>query len=130
MSIDTSDLLRLAQQLAAGDSECEWRSGASRAYYAAYHKALDVADLCLPPSSAATGLHRQLSNRFQAEGKTGARLAYALVALKRVRTRADYLLAASFSQRDATDAVARSIAFMPQADAFLTRKHTQTPERS
>ncbi len=39
MSIDASDLIGLVQQLAAGDSECEWRFGASRTYYAAYHKA-------------------------------------------------------------------------------------------
>jgi hypothetical protein len=83
MSIDVSDLIHLAQRLVAGDNECEWRSGASRAYYAAYHKALDVADRCLPPSPYATGMHQQLTDRFFAEGRTGTALAYARRLLSR-----------------------------------------------
>jgi uncharacterized protein (UPF0332 family) len=130
MSIDVSDLISLAKELAAGNSECEWRSGASRAYYAAYHKALIVADDCLPTSLYAIGVHQQLSDRFAAEGKKGKALAYKLLDLKRVRTLADYRLARPFSQNDATDAVKDTIAFMPLADAFLSRMKTDTPAPS
>lgn len=96
MSIDVSDLISFAKQLAAGETECEWRSGASRAYYAAYHKALGVAEDCLPPSPYATGVHQQLTDRFAAEGRKGTTLAYKLIDLKRVRTHADYRLSEPF----------------------------------
>jgi uncharacterized protein (UPF0332 family) len=130
MSIDVSDLVGLAKQLAAGNTECEWRTGASRAYYAAYHKALGVAEDCLPPSSYATGVHERLTDRFVAEGKKGKALAYKLLDLKRVRTHADYRLSKPFSQQYATDAVNDTIAFLPLADAFLARMRTETPAPS
>jgi hypothetical protein len=118
MSINPSDLIGLAQQLVAGDSECEWRSGASRAYYAAYHKALGVADGCLPPSPYATGVHQQLTDRLLAQGRQGTALAYKLIDLKRVRTHADYFLTKPFSRSYAAMTVADAIAFVPEADAF------------
>jgi uncharacterized protein (UPF0332 family) len=130
MSIDVTDLISLAKELAAGDNECEWRSGASRAYYAAYHKALGVAEDCLPPSPYATGVHQQLTDRFAAEGRKGTTLAYKLVDLKRARTHADYRLAEPFSQQRATKVVADTIAFLPMADAFLSRMKTDTPAPS
>lgn len=83
MSIEVTDLIGLAQQLSAGNSECEWRSGASRAYYAAYHKALLVADRCLPPSPYVSGEHQRLTDRYIAEGKKGKALAYMLIDLKK-----------------------------------------------
>jgi uncharacterized protein (UPF0332 family) len=130
MSIDVSDLISLAKHLAAGESECEWRSGVSRAYYAAYHKALGVAENCLPPSPYASGVHRQLTDRFCAEGKMGTALAYKLIDLKRARTHADYRLTEPFSQQRATQVVTRAIAFLPLADAFLARMRTETPAPS
>ncbi|BAO87729.1 hypothetical protein [Caballeronia cordobensis] len=118
MSIEVADLLGLAQQLSSGNSECEWRSGASRAYYAAYHKALSVADRCLPQSPVSAGQHERLTDRYKAEGTKGKALAYMLIDLKRVRTHADYRLSSAFSQHDATDLLAKCIAFIPTAEAF------------
>ena len=124
MSIAVGDLIGLGQQLAAGNSECEWRSGASRAYYGAYHKTLEVADTCLPASPFAIGQHERLTDRLKAEGKKGTSLAYMLIDLKRVRTHADYHLTLPFNQHDATDLVANCIAFLPKTDAF--ESHVKT----
>ena len=118
MSVEVSDLMHLAQQLSAGNSECEWRSGASRAYYAAYHKMLAVTDDCLPLTREAAGQHEQLTNRLKAEGKRGRSLAYILIDLKMVRTHADYHLREPFSQQDAADLVANCLAFLPKTDVF------------
>ncbi|MFM0427600.1 hypothetical protein PQQ75_01185 [Paraburkholderia aspalathi] len=119
MSIAVTDLMALAQQLAAtGNCECEWRSGASRAYYGAFHKSLQVADACLPPNPQAIGEHERLTDRLKQQGMKGRALAYVLIDLKKVRTHADYHLAASFSQNDATDLLAGCAAYLPKTDAF------------
>jgi hypothetical protein len=128
VSIDIHDWLAVAQQLVAGESECEWRSGASRAYYAAYHKALGVAETCLPAPArpAVTGYHERLTDRLKADGKKGLALAYELIDLKRVRTRADYFVHEAFSQEDATNFVDKCTRFIPRVDAFLSQsKHIE-----
>lgn len=120
MSIEVDDLWKLAEQLSAGSHECEWRAGA---YYAAYHKALVVADHCLPSNPQPCGEHVKLTERLKAEGMKGRSLAYSLIDLKRVRTDADYRLAESFTQSQATDLLANCLAFVPRADAF--RAHVE-----
>jgi uncharacterized protein (UPF0332 family) len=118
MSIDSSDLISLALRLSAADTECEWRSGASRAYYAAYHKALNAANRCLAPVSADRGYHERLTNRLMDYGTKGRSIAYTLKALKHGRTRADYELNTQFSQKEATELVKATIEFLPKVDAF------------
>ncbi|MDR5755469.1 hypothetical protein [Caballeronia sp. LZ035] len=123
MSIEVDDLLKLAEHLSAGSQQCEWRAGASRAYYAAYHKALIVADQCLPSNPQVCGEHVRLTERLKAGGMKGRSLAYSLIELKRVRTDADYRLAEPFTQCQATDLLANCRAFVPRADAF--RAHVE-----
>lgn len=118
MSISTSDLLHFATTLSNGTSECEWRSAASRAYYSAYHKVLGVADSCLPPSPYAIGEHERLTDRLKQQGVKGKSLAYVLIDLKRVRTKADYKLGESFRQQEATDLIANCPAVFAKADEF------------
>lgn len=118
MSIAVADLMGLAQQLAAGNSESEWRSGASRAYYGAFHKTLAVADACLPANPQAIGEHERLTDRLKQQGMKGRALAYILIDLKKVRTHADYFLGMQFDQNDANDQVAGCAAYLPRADAF------------
>jgi hypothetical protein len=118
MSIDAADLISLAQRLAMADTECEWRSGASRAYYAAYHKTLNAANRCVAPLSANTGYHERLTDRLMEYGNKGKSIAYELIELKKERTRADYELDEQFSQRDATKLVSKSVNFLPKVDAF------------
>lgn len=126
MTTEVADLMGLAQQLSAGSSECEWRAGASRAYYAAYHKALGFADSYLPKNHENAGVHEQLTKRLSKAGSKGKALAYVLIDLKKVRTHADYHLITPFTQHDATDLVANCVAFMPRVDAF--RAHQESSQ--
>ncbi|SIO22739.1 hypothetical protein [Paraburkholderia phenazinium] len=118
MSITINDLVTLAGQLANGATEQEWRSAASRAYYADFHKALEVADGCLPVYNVVMGEHERLTERLKKQGNKGKSLAYVLIDHKKVRTRADYKLTKAFTQADATDLIALCPAFFQQADDF------------
>lgn len=118
MSISVPDLLTLAETLGNGAGECEWRSAASRAYYAAYHKALSVADACLPPNPFAGGEHERLTERFKQHSIKGKQIAYVLIDLKKTHTTADYKLAASFQQADATDFIPKCEVFLEKVDEF------------
>jgi uncharacterized protein (UPF0332 family) len=118
LSINVEDLLTLADHLARGVGEPNWRSGASRAYYGAFHKALEVADANLPANGLAMGEHERLTERLKSHSMKGRSLAYVLIDLKRVRTHADYHLSLGFSQNDATDVVAACNAFLPKAEQF------------
>lgn len=120
MSINIQDLLTLADTLSNGAGECEWRSAASRAYYAAYHKALDAADACLSANPYAGGEHERLTERFKLHSKKGKQIAYVLIDLKKTRTIADYKLATSFQQADATDFIPRCEVFLEKVGEFQT----------
>ncbi|MBU9495878.1 hypothetical protein L0Z13_06860 [Burkholderia multivorans] len=123
MSIGIKDIEALAATMANGGSECEWRSGASRGYYAMFHKVLQVADACLPPSNFVLGEHERLGERLKAQGLKGRSLAYRLQDMKKVRTRADYFLDEDFSQADATDLIANCPSIEAQADQFFAVVH-------
>jgi uncharacterized protein (UPF0332 family) len=126
MSIDASDLMALAQKLSTGAGECEWRAAASRAYYAAYHTALVVADKFLPIRVSDEGVHVRLEKRLIGSGIAGRSLAYQLRELKKTRTHADYRLETKFSQVDASDSIAQCQAFIPKAGVFQSRsKHVK-----
>lgn len=118
MSITRNDLMKLATALAKGQTECEWRSGASRAYYSVFHKALEAADNCLPPNPYRGGEHERLTERFSLHSNAGKSLAYRLIDLKKVRTLADYKLNHSFGQQDAADLIANCPSVERQIDAF------------
>ncbi len=85
------DYLTLADVLARGTTEAEWRSASSRAYYAAFHVArLLLLDLRfrVPHADRAHGyLWLRLSNAGHAETATAGRL---LGSLRQERNRADY----------------------------------------
>ncbi|HEV3432270.1 MAG TPA: hypothetical protein VG320_30695 [Paraburkholderia sp.] len=118
MSISVQDLLSLAHALGNGAGESEWRSGASRAYYAAYHRALEVADACLPTNLFAAGEHERLTERFKQHSMKGKQIAYVLIDLKKTRTTADYKLTAAFQQADATDFIPKCEVFLEKVDEF------------
>lgn len=123
MTVQVQDIEKLAEVLANGTTESEWRSGASRGYYAMFHKVLRVADECLPASNVVMGEHERLGERLKAQGLKGRSLAYRLQDMKKVRTRADYFLDVDFAQSDATDLIANCPAIAAQADAFLALVH-------
>lgn len=100
MSVDHKDFAQIANILAQGSSEIEWRVSASKAYYSAFHHAQKSADLC-PSNSHLGGMgdHQRLSNRYELLNTKGAKsISYALNAMKKVRHIADYELNDAFQQ--------------------------------
>lgn len=123
------DFLLLAQTLAAGGTEAEWRSAASRAYYAAFHIARDLfrgLGFAVPPTDAA---HKYLAFRLQNCGRAELEQAGRdLEKLRDYRNRADYDLYPAFDRRRAdvsTDLAHRII----QAQALATADPIRTQVR-
>src|SRR5438270_1105412 len=89
--MDFRDYLRLADTLAKGTTEAEWRSASSRAYYAAFHVArrlLLALGFRVPQADRAHGyLWLRRSNAGAADVKKAGSL---LNDLRRERNRADY----------------------------------------
>jgi uncharacterized protein (UPF0332 family) len=93
------DFLALANRLAGGASEAEWRTAVSRAYYAAFHVArrlLDDLGFRVPDGDQA---HRYLWLRLSNCGDPHVQQAgSALNTLRGYRNRADYDLHSVFNQ--------------------------------
>lgn len=109
MSVDSNDLLHLAHALCADDCEVKWRTGVSRAYYAAYHACTHWHSAMPVPGSVAGpsgGIHQVLINQLKNgapewspdQRALGRRLAVQLATLKDRRVLADYDLCAQFDQ--------------------------------
>lgn len=94
MSVSAEDFLAQSVRLLDGDSEIDFRSAISRAYYCNYHTALDAARrLGLPiATSRDCGLHEQLIQSYEAQGKRLKIIARQLRDKKRARAVADYQL--------------------------------------
>ncbi|MBU9388982.1 hypothetical protein KTE71_15775 [Burkholderia multivorans] len=111
MTVTSTDFLTCAEAIANGGSEIDHRSAISRAYYSAYHAALEIADLHFPDHEAhiAKGEHQRLSDRFLKSSNPKARgVAYMLIDLKRSRHRADYALSETIVADDATQGIANA----------------------
>lgn len=100
------EYLDLADELATGAREAEWRSAASRAYYAAFHtgRSLLRKNGFSPPGEAKD--HAYVWLRLSNTGHVDVDLAGSrLHDLRRVRGRADYDFDRPFSDKDAVKAV-------------------------
>lgn len=100
------EFLRLAEQYVQGQTEADWRSAVSRAYYAAFHMAREfMSDLgfTTPRADPAHAfLWRRLGNCGQVPlALAGSRLNQ----LRGERNRADYDLNVDFAWKDAQAAV-------------------------
>ena len=85
------EFLTLARQLAAGNSEAEWRSAVSRAYYAAFHVARRLFEDLGFRVPRAEQAHIYLAHRLQNCGEPAVQQAgIDLDALRRIRNQADY----------------------------------------
>jgi uncharacterized protein (UPF0332 family) len=101
MSVNETDLIGLAQELSAGESEVAWRQSASCAYYAVFHRANSLCAERLPGSHWRMGEHNKLTERLKQCGPRGARLAYDISKLKYWRVLADYDIDEQFTQKSA-----------------------------
>lgn len=97
-----ADLLALARELVAKESETDWRSAASRAYYAAFHACVAWHGKLPVPGSvgSAVGSHEQLIQQLRNPAKEcnadfqkrSKWLSMQLSSLKAIRVEADYQL--------------------------------------
>lgn len=124
MSVCAMDLLGQAKSLENSSSEVELRTGVNRAYYAAYHSANDWHNNLATgglPGNMGSGVHQRLINCLTnptVAGATGTQsksIGYMLLALKRSRFQADYVLAATVTEIDATNAVAQAEMLLKKA---------------
>ena len=100
------EFLRLAENYAQGQTEADWRSAVSRAYYAAFHVARqfmgDLGFVTPRADQAHAFLWRRLGNCGHVPlALTGSRLNQ----LRGERNRADYDLSSDLARKDAQAAV-------------------------
>lgn len=118
--------LAQARHMAASNAEEDWRTGASRAYYAAFHLgSAFVRNLGFVVPNAERA-HAYLWLRLQNCGDpTVQRAGILLNDLRRQRTRADYDLQHSFSQARAHAAVQDAMTIIQVLDAVVEPARTQ-----
>lgn len=119
MSVTPQEIYTLASPMAEGVSEAEWRFGASKIYYAAFHKSLEYVDLCPDNTHLTMGSHERLSDRFMSQNTSLSKgVAYALIAMKKIRKIADYEVDGEFPQRDALQQRSSYLHLEKRLDAF------------
>jgi uncharacterized protein (UPF0332 family) len=123
------DFLSLAQSLATGTTEAEWRSAVSRAYYAAFHVARDAFHSLGFVVPRADSAHKYLAFRLQNCGHAQlARAGRDLDALRSARNEADYDLLPAMTQTRAKNQVGLGPKII-QAFAVTTVEPTRTQIR-
>ena len=95
MSVDPHTLLDAAKRLAEGEREVDQRNATSRAYYAAYHLCVAIAEE-LPPPARTSGVHRTLIDQLTAGNNRLKSIGYMLEDCFRARILADYDIKTSF----------------------------------
>ncbi len=116
--MDFRDFLSVADTLAKGATEAEWRTSCSRSYYAAFHVARELLlalGFRVPQADRAHGyLWLRLSNVGVVEVRQAGRK---LNDLRRVRNHADYDGRRAILQIDAIQSVQRSEEIIQALDA-------------
>jgi hypothetical protein len=109
MTVEASEFLTLARAMLKSDSEINWRSCVSRAYYATFHAALPFAGRLGAPKyfDDGAGCHERLIRRFDDKDNPLAiqRIARELRNLKKMRVDADYRLGRTCTREEAMIAV-------------------------
>lgn len=111
MTVTAEDISALAERLVDGSFEVEWRTSASRSFYAGYHRTLPLGAKF--DAGVSGGKHEALikhlldgAGESLAARKTLAmRIGYKLQALRGLRVTADYELDVPFSRADAANAL-------------------------
>lgn len=85
------EFLGVARELRKGMREAEWRSAVSRAYYAAFHSALEMSSACGIRFGKSSAAHEKLGNCLEHSGNAEVAAAGAqLGSLRTARNKADY----------------------------------------
>lgn len=94
MCVKPCDFLNSAIQLAGSGDEMSKRNALSRAYYAAYHHAIEICDPVGEDEEARTGMHRRfIEGLVQSDpGTLNRRVGVKLNTLYAKRIKADYRL--------------------------------------
>ena len=107
--MNAREFLDVANELVAGMDEGHWRSGVSRAYYAAFHvarKLMEKAGFAVPQNEGAHAyLGMRLSNAKHPEVEEAGR---GLEDSRRARNRADYRIDHHFEETQANSDVMRA----------------------
>lgn len=122
--MDFREFLTLAESLAEGVTEGEWRTAISRAYYAAFHIACDtLASLGFRVPSHSEQAHAYAWRRWSNTGEwTIDDAGRDLDRLRSDRNEADYDKNARFAASQADEAVARGQAVIAALDQLLANK--------
>lgn len=116
------DFLPTARRLAGGRDEADWRSAASRAYYAA-RDLLTAFHFTTPRADHA---HEYLYRRLNNCGERAVQdAADQLLDLRRLRNRADYDMRSPFLVSHATDAVADADQILQTFDALTLAERSR-----
>ena len=113
------------------DKEIDFRNCISRAYYAAYHAALLVADEHFPDSDSPQhrGSHQHLINRFRSSAyRPAKRLAKALKNMKLKRCRADYQVDETVTLAEADEALADAVRIQALLEACVPSRQLSDGE--
>jgi uncharacterized protein (UPF0332 family) len=114
------DFLAVANALAAGPTEAEWRSAISRAYYAAFHTAREFLIRLRFRVPAGEQAHAYLWLRLSNTGDPAAdSIGRLLRDLRGRRNNADYDLGRPRSRANADDAVTDARDLIARMDAFV-----------
>jgi uncharacterized protein (UPF0332 family) len=121
------DWLDLADVLAAGIREAEWRGAVGRAYYAAFHVARQLLRQCQFDVPRGEQAHAYLWLRLTNSGHPDVEQAgRRLDQLRRDRNRADYDLGIPLDQRDALNRAQTAQDVIDLLDAIATTPSIRT----
>jgi uncharacterized protein (UPF0332 family) len=100
--INPSDLIALAEKLAQGALESEWRGGVSRGYYGAFHAGCQLLEALQFQTPQGGSAHAYVLHRLANCGEPAIeRAGQDLRQLQSARNKADYRLAQDVSQQQA-----------------------------
>ena len=120
MAITYDELLAGAKDLLDGASdEFGWRTATSRAYYAAFHRCIAVAQEELPGGVSPRIGHRELGDTLKSANRIElTSIAYRLEQCRMRRIEADYVLEADFEENTARTVIAQCRRIYGTADAL------------
>ena len=124
MTATSKDLLESAKRLQRGSVESDYRTGASRAYYAAYHACLPIGERVGLSAERNVGVHTRLSRTLTVFSKRTdyKSVGYLLRECCNIRVWADYELERDFSKAEGDFNVRQCTRIMGRTENLLTER--------